>query len=315
MIYRLYFIANNATMYSGNQNMDIRGLELFRDLSQTLHFGKTSQRCNISPSALTRAIKRLEEEVGCDLFIRDNRSVSLTASGNKFVTYAEESIRNWHQLRRELDDGQGEVAGEISLYSSVTAVYGILPDIFTRFRQLYPEVHVKLETGDAASAIAKIQSGDVDVVVTALPDTMPPKLQFLRLLETPLVTIGPRSYSELPQRNEDNSINWRSTPMILSERGLSRSRLNNWFKSEEIEPNIYAQVSGNEAIIAMVRLGCGIGIVPSLVLEQSPFKDDVIILPEGPELSPFFVGVCAERSRMKSAVLKAFWDTCESARA
>lgn len=292
--------------------MDIRELELFRHLAGTLHFGKTSQVCNISPSALTRTIKRIEDEVGEALFVRDNRSVSLTPVGEKFLTYAEESIRNWSLLIRDLEEGQGKVAGEITIYSSITAVYTILPDIFTRFREHYPDVHINLQTGDAASAMAKVMNGDVDLAVTALPDKMPTKLEFLRLAETPLVTITPKDYTDLPLRLIDRSIDWNNTPMILSEHGLSRNRLERWFKNENINPNIYAQVSGNEAIIAMVRLGCGIGVVPSLVLEQSPFKDDVLILDDGPKLAPFFVGVCANRSRMKSAVLNSFWKTCRS---
>jgi len=293
--------------------MDIRELELFRHLAGTLHFGKTSQVCNISPSALTRAIKRIEDEVGSELFMRDNRSVSLTQSGARFLVYAEESIRGWSLFKRELDEVSGNVSGEISIYSSVTAVYGILPDVLTRFRESFPDVHINLQTGDAASAIAKVMNGDVDLAVTALPDKMPSKLEFLRLAETPLVTIAPKDFVELPVRTKGNLIDWNDTPMILSEHGLSRSRLDSWFKNEGVNPNVYAQVSGNEAIIAMVRLGCGIGIVPSLVLEQSPFKDDVLILDDGPDLTPFFVGVCADRSRMKSAVLNSFWTTCSSA--
>ena len=290
--------------------MDIRELELFKDLTQTLHFGKTSQRCNISPSALTRTIKRLEDEIDTDLFIRDNRSVSLTETGVKFAVYAEESIRNWTLFQRELNEQSGRVSGEITLYSSVTAVYGILPDIFTQFRELYPDVHINLQTGDAASAVDKVLSGEVDLAVTALPDKMPSKLEFLRLAETPLVSIAPRSSSEFPLRSTTGRIDWNKTPLILSEHGLSRSRLDHWFKEAGVKPNIYAQVSGNEAIIAMVRLGCGVGIVPSLVLEQSLFKDDVIILDDGPDLAPFFVGVCADKLHLKSTALNAFWQTC-----
>ena len=51
--------------------------------------------------------------------------------------------------------------------------------------------------------------------------------------------------------------------------------------------NIYADVSGNEAIIAMVSLGCGIGIVPGLVLEQSPIKNEVQIFEIKPGLKVF----------------------------
>ncbi|RJX28067.1 MAG: HTH-type transcriptional activator IlvY, partial [Desulfurivibrio sp.] len=62
------------------------------------------------------------------------------------------------------------------------------------------------------------------------------------------------------------------------ERGLGRRRLDKWFQERGITPNIYAQVAGNEAIITMVGLGCGIGVVPQLVLDKSPMLDQVITL-------------------------------------
>ena len=61
--------------------MDFNELRLFNHLAGTLHYGKTSRACNISPSALSRTIVRLEEEVGHKLFYRDNRSVELTDTG------------------------------------------------------------------------------------------------------------------------------------------------------------------------------------------------------------------------------------------
>ncbi|MCI5223533.1 MAG: LysR family transcriptional regulator, partial [Candidatus Electrothrix sp. AR4] len=61
--------------------MDIELLKIFRHLSASLHFGRTSRAYNISPSGMTRTVQRLEAELGEQLFIRDNRSVSLTRAG------------------------------------------------------------------------------------------------------------------------------------------------------------------------------------------------------------------------------------------
>ena len=61
--------------------MDIRSLQLFIDLAEELHFGRAAARSHMSPSAATRALQRLEAEVGNRLFERDNRSVRLTSDG------------------------------------------------------------------------------------------------------------------------------------------------------------------------------------------------------------------------------------------
>lgn len=72
--------------------MNIRELNLFFNLSSTLHFGQFSRSCNITRSGLTRTIQRLEQELGEQLFLRDNRSVVLTRAGELFRDYAEDDV-------------------------------------------------------------------------------------------------------------------------------------------------------------------------------------------------------------------------------
>ena len=78
-------------------------------------------------------------------------------------------------------------------------------------------------------------------------------------------------------------------------------------KKNHISPNITSEVSGNEAIIPMVTLGCGIGIVPQLVLDRSPFRDKVVILDNSPQLEPYVVGLCSTKRNLQRASVKAFW--------
>ncbi len=57
----------------------------------------------------------------------------------------------------------------------------------------------------------------------------------------------------------------------------------------------------------MVRLGCGIGIVPKLVLARSPFRDEVQILNTAPVLDPYVVGLCSNKRNLQRPVVQAFW--------
>jgi len=104
-------------------------------------------------------------------------------------------------------------------------------------------------------------------------------------------------------------IDWHRIPVILAERGLSRVRIDRWFKEKEIQPNIYAEVAGNEALLAMVSLGCGVGVVPQLVLEKSPLKDRVRVFEVDPDLTPFTIGACTLEKHLTHPVIGAFWAT------
>jgi LysR family transcriptional regulator, positive regulator for ilvC len=290
--------------------MDIQELKIFKHLARTLHFGRTSQACNITPSGLTRTVQRLETELGRPLFIRDRRAVSLTPAGLVFRDYAEEALQNWQKLQSNLADDQA-LAGELSLYCSVTALLGILPEIFSRFRIAHPDILIHLQTGDAAMAISKLQSGEVDISIAALPDQRRDQLEFIEIIKTPLIFIAPVQSPETVIYRE-SSIDWRRTPVILAEQGLSRQRADRWFAAKGVQPNIYSQVAGNEAIIAMVSMGCGVGIVPRLVLEKSPLQDQVKVLDVSPQLAPFSVGACVLPRSIRNPIVHAFWRIIEN---
>lgn len=293
--------------------MNIRELELFRHLASTLHFGRTSQECNITPSGLTRTIQRLENDVGEPLFFRNNRSVHLTPAGMLFNEYCEETLSSWHLFRSHLKSDT-VLRGELSLYCSVTAILSILPQIFRKFRKTHPEVMIHVQTGDAAKALNKLQAREVDISIAALPDHQPEDLEFIELLETPLLFIFPKFFPETIVYS-GGTINWERTPVILPAEGLSRTRGEKWFADKGIRPYIYSQVSGNEAIIAMVSMGCGVGIVPRLVLDKSSLIDEVELLEISPLLKPFTVAACTFSRNKRNPLVQSFWNIVETAAA
>jgi LysR family transcriptional regulator, positive regulator for ilvC len=287
--------------------VDYDALRLFVRLSESLHFGKTGQACNISPSALSRQILRIESEIGCRLFERDTRSVQLTAAGVRFQSYAKEVLAKWQDFRESLAGDQSALTGEVSIYCSVTASLSILPDLLRAFKTAHPLVHIRLQTGDAAAAIKKVVEGEADLAVAALPDRRPNNLEFKTLAQVSLEFIAPKTPWEFASFMK-TPIPWDRIPMILSHRGLARQRVDAWFRRKKIRPNIYAQVAGNEAILTMVSLGCGVGIVPSLVVENSPIQNRINRMDVKPALAPYPVGVCVHKRKMNSRLVRAFWE-------
>ncbi len=287
--------------------MDIRTLDIFLHLARSLHFGRTSRAFNMTPSTLTRTIQRLEEEVGKPLFHRNNRAVSLTPAGILLQTYAEENRKLWQSFQDQLAATE-ELSGNISLYCSVTAANSILPAMLNTFRSQHPGIQLLLQTGDAAMALPKLLANEADITIAALPEKLPAAIAGIKVAETPLVCIAPVGNPEvLCMKN--GRIDWNKTPIILAEQGLSRERMDRWFKTNAIRPNIYAQVAGNEALLTMVSLGCGVGVIPLLVLEKSLIRHQVRVLETAPELSPFSIGVCTINRRLETPLIRAFWNT------
>ena len=288
--------------------IDIRSLKLFLALADSLHFGKASESCHVSPSTLSRTIKQLEDRLGVELFVRDNRSVHLTSQGVTFQEYARDALSRWDMMKNSMMEEAEELQGEISVYCSVTASYSFLYKLLNQFRLRHPLVEIKLHTGDPELAIAHVQSGAEEISIAARPESLPNGLVFKPVGITPLKFIAPKEGTDpFLQKAPKTRSDWEKTPLILSESGVARRRINHWFSSHNIKPNIYSQVSGNEAIVSMVSLGFGIGIVPELVLQNSPLAETVKILDIQPELEPYEVGLFTLEKKLRSPLIKAFW--------
>ncbi|MBP8925773.1 MAG: HTH-type transcriptional activator IlvY [Pseudomonadales bacterium] len=290
--------------------MDIRSLKVFLALAGSLHFGRAATQSNLSASALSRSIRRLEQELGCRLFDRNNREVRLTQQGRVLQAQAEDLIERLRALQSKLDGQSTELCGTLSLYCSVTASYSLLAGLLPEFREHYPGVEIRVHTGNEASALERVMQGLEDVAIAARPEKLPARLAFLELLTTPLVFIAQASMATgedlLPETMSEPPV-WAGLPLILQESGLAREHVERWFDAQGIEPHVYAEVSGNEAIVGMVALGCGVGVVPLLVLKSSPFRDSVRVLDVMPQLPGFRIGLCCMKQAIGNPLVAALW--------
>lgn len=289
--------------------MDYRALSVFLSVADTLNFSRSAEALHMSVSAVSRSVARLEDEVGQPLLERDRRQVRLTGAGREFREYARGVVADWQALRRRLGT-EGELAGEVSLYCSVTATHSVLAPILAAFRAAHPAVDIMMHTGDQADGIARVLEGLDDVSVSGRPEHLPSRLSFLPLLESPLRFCAPAAdcaVRDLVMRG-GAEIEWESIPFIVPERGVTKDLLEQWFQDRGLTPRIYAQVAGHEAIVAMVSLGLGVGIAPQLVIEGSGSAAGVEIdyLPQ--DLPNLSVGLCSLTRRLENPLLKAFWD-------
>ena len=296
--------------------MNLSTLEQFLALAEHLHFGRAAEAANLSVSALSRNVRQLEEAVGTRLFERDNRTVALTGAGERLRPWARETVAGWAAVRRELAGDPGALTGRISLYCSVTASYGLLADLLGRFRADHPGIEIDLHTGDPEHGIARVVAGEERLAIAARPDRLPRGVLFRPLALSPLVFVGPRggAAGSLPTGAADRA-RWARTPMILAETGVARRRVEAWFRTLGVAPRVHARVAGNEAIVAMVALGFGVGVVPRLVLDSSPRAARVRVLDVAPALAPYEVGLITLRRHLDDPLVAALWELAADRRA
>ena len=286
--------------------MDDRSLQLFQHLANSLHFAKSAKACHVSPSTLSRTIQRLEEELSCQLFVRDNRSVILSDAGNKLLLYVDQQFEHLDVFKRSLNQSQTELSGTLNIYCSVTASYSHLPSLLDCFRRAQPKVEINLDTGDAADGFDQVQNKKVDIAIAARTDNIAASIYFQTIASVPLAVIAPTTKCAVRTELQKENIDWQNIPIILPEHGVARQRFENWFRQKHVgRPKVYAQVSGHEALVSMIALGCGIGVAPLVVIDNSPVKDRVEILPNN-YIKPFDLGLCCLKSRLDNPILAEF---------
>ena len=286
--------------------MDSRSLKLFQHLANSLHFGKTASAYHLRPSTLSRTIQRLEDELGSQLLIRDNRSVLLTSEGKKFLSYADQQISQFESLKQSLNSSQEELSGSLNIYCSVTASYSYLPPLLEKFRQAHPNIDINLDTGDAADGIDQIKNQRVDLAIAARPDDLASSIHFQTIATVPLAIVAPNINCSVKQAWQAEAIDWADLPIILPEHGVARKRFEQWFRQKYSgRPNVYAQVSGQEALVSMVALGCGIGLSPIVVVDNSPVKDRIQILSDT-SIAPFDLGLCCFKKKLSDPIVAEF---------
>ena len=295
--------------------METRSLQVFLSVAETLNFSRSGAALHMSVSAVSRTVQRLEDELGQRLLERDKRSVRLTREGRAFREYARQAVAEWQQVKRQLGRDQ-ELAGEVSLYCSVTASYRVLSPVLEAFRVTHPAVEIMLHTGDQADGVGRILDGQDDVAVSGRPQQLPDRLAFLPLRESPMRFCMPAADCAVRQQvlaGDPRSVafDWSDVPFIIPERGVTHDMLEDWFREMGIRPRIYAQVAGHEAIVAMVALGLGVGIAPELVVTASGMTERVDYIDVAAPLPALTIGLCSLHQRLSSPLVKSLWDVAE----
>lgn len=275
---------------------DITQLQLVLHLAETLNYGRTAADCHVSAATLSRTVRRVETAVGAQLFERGPRGVALTEEGQRFCAYARSVVELWESyLTPDVATGP-TLAGRLRVFASPTACQAIVPDLFAGFVAAHPQVALELRTGDAAAAMTQLEERAADVAVAALPSRLPAHLAVREVRRTPLVFVSSGATDD-----------WRRGPFVLPRSGLARTAAERWFRQAGVRPRSVTEVDGYEALLTLVALGVGVGLVPELVLECSTLRDRLVRLRPRKSPGEFRIGLCVRRDDLHRPVVAALW--------
>ena len=135
--------------------------DYYRIFYYVAKYGSFSQAANVllgSQPNITRAIKNLENELGCVLFVRTNKGVSLTPEGERLFEHISLAYEHIHSAEEELTAGKGLESGTVTVGASETALHGIIIPTLKRFMKSYPGIKIHISNHSTPQAIAALKS-------------------------------------------------------------------------------------------------------------------------------------------------------------
>ncbi|MDX2320063.1 MAG: LysR family transcriptional regulator [Moritella sp.] len=128
--------------------MNIQDLILFVQTAQTSSITASALQLDMSPAAASAALKRLEKQLGVQLFIRSTRKLRITAEGERYLSHCVDALASLEQGKASLNQMQGKIAGEIRLSVSSDLGRNIILPWLDEIMDIYPELSIQLNVGD-----------------------------------------------------------------------------------------------------------------------------------------------------------------------
>lgn len=147
----------------------IRQLRYYVALTDTEHFGRAAERCFVSQSAFSNAIKELETALDTQLVDRTNRNVTITATGQLVAVQAKLVLRDLDSLVETARGRDDPLTGELRFGVIPTIAPFILPGALPKLRRRYPDLRLLLIEDQTQRIYARLMKGELDVLLMALP--------------------------------------------------------------------------------------------------------------------------------------------------
>jgi len=154
--------------------MEWQQLKYFQTVANLQHISHAAEVLSISQPALSRSIARLENELGVQLFERQNRSIALNKYGQLFLKRVNNMIQEYETGQQEIRDLLSPEYGEISLGFFHTHGTHIIPDLIGTFRLKYPNVKFQLNQHSSQVLVEQLESGEIDLCLTTYRETKLP---------------------------------------------------------------------------------------------------------------------------------------------
>lgn len=249
-------------------DFEFQQLEQFVAVARLKNFTRAAEQLNLSQPALSRSIRKLEDQVGQPLFERKPREVVLTDLGELFLERAKEILKLVEDTFSQVSDAGKH--GRIRLGAIPTIAPFFLPTLLRTFSERCPNVSVIVQEDTTENLIRRCNHGEIDLAILALP-VIAKYLEVEALFDEELFLVFPAGH-DLASSDEIPPEAVEDFPLVmLNEAHCLSENIESYCRRETIQPVSVERISQLATVQELVALGHGISIVPAMarVLDTS----------------------------------------------
>ena len=241
--------------------MDFDQLRQFLTVARLRNITHAAEDLALSQPALSRSIKRLEEEFGQPLFERKTRAVALTDAGTLLQSRAEEVLRVLDDARAQIaDDGR---SGRLRIGVIPTIAPYLLPDFLREFHGDFPAAEVIIQEDTTDNVLARCKQGEIDLAILALPISAK-HVDTEVLFEEELLLTLPVGHP-LAEKDSVELDDVEPYPFVLlGEAHCLTSSVVSFCRQRSFQPVAVEQTSQLVMVQELVSLGHGVSLIPEL---------------------------------------------------
>lgn len=257
------------------KNINLNLYKVFYDVAKYGSFSKTAEFTYTTQSAISKSIKKLEDELETQLFYRNNNGIELTEKGRELLFYVEKSYGNLLTAERIMLEAENLERGKlnIGLPSHIASFFFF--DKIVDFHNKYPNIEITLMNGSTRALLELLDKHTIDFIIDTGPVITNNK-------DFNIIKLSTVKYSFIC--NKDNYNNYKniksikdleSIPLILPIEGTSnRKALNEVFLKNGVKPKKIMNIHKSEVILKAVDNNLGIGyIISNIIKDNDKYKE------------------------------------------
>lgn len=288
----------------------LRQLNYFIAAGETGSVTRAAEQAHISQPSISAAIAHLETEFGVQLFVRHHaQGLSLTPAGGRLLIAAKEALKTTYGLYDVAHDSHNAVAGPINVGSFRTFAPLILPELWCRFEERYPEVSMHITEGSEAELLDGLRTARIDVALT-YRISMTDDMEFVPLAQLPTYVLLPADH-RLTGKGRLKLSELAELPFVLLDLPLTRQYFISLFEKAGIAPRIVLETNSPAALRSYVGAGVGFSLMTVRPANMSAENGRPLAYVELDEdYPPMSVGLAFLKELRRSRASLAFEEFC-----